>query len=85
MSGYRNLSLVAMRDILPNSTFQCSNFNVPFLYSEYNPEGGYMGNYVPTVSFPTASQIPQVAVPITRPNTCSATVTQQPAACGFPF
>lgn len=85
ISGYENLSVVTMRDILPNPTFQCSSFNVPFFYSEYNPEGGYMGNYVPTVGFPVASQIPQLAAPITRPNTCSALVTQQPMVCSSGF
>jgi hypothetical protein len=79
--NYRNLQSVTMRDILPNPGFQCSNFNVPFLYTEYNPEGGYMGNYVPTVDFPTATEIPTVAVPIVRPNSCPAVVSQLPVAC----
>jgi hypothetical protein len=79
--SYRNLKSITMRDILPNAGFKCSNFNVPFRYTEYNPAGGYMGNYVPTVDFPTADQIPQVAIPTTRANTCTAIVTQTPSVC----
>ena len=78
--NFRQLTGVTMRDILPNMVFQCSSFQVPYLTTEYNPEGGYMGNYVPTVDFVTADKIPQTAVPVNRPGTCTAVVTQTPTA-----
>ncbi len=78
---FRDLNAVTMRDILPGAGFQCSDFNVPFLYTEYNPEGGYMGAYVPTVDFPASSQIPMTPVPVTRANSCLAAVTQVPVTC----
>ncbi len=80
--NYSSVAVVALRDILPNATFDCSTFNVPFYTAEYNPEGGYMGNYVPSVDFPTASEIPTTPVPINRANSCATPVTQTPYACG---
>ena len=81
VSSYKDLSQVTIRDILPSSNFQCSAFNTPFFYTEYNPEGGYMGNYVPTVDYPTGDALTTVPVPIVRANTCAAVVTQTPVAC----
>lgn len=79
--NYLNLQLVEMRDILPNIAFHCSNFNVPQLYTEYNPEFGYMGNYVPTVDYLTADLLPAIATPLSRPNSCEAAVPQTPTTC----
>ncbi len=82
VKDYDKISRVAMRDLVPNASFQCSAENVPIYTGEFNPEGGYMGNYVPTVDYPTASEIPPAPVPVNRPNSCTATVTQTPTACG---
>jgi len=75
------LNQVRVRDLLPNQSFACSTFNVPYRTTEYNPEGGYLGNYVPTVDFPTAAQLPPVATPILRPNTCYIVPTETPQVC----
>ncbi len=82
--GYKGLANVALRNILPNPTFNCSSENVPIFTSEFNPAGGYMGNYVPTVDFPTPSEIPTTPVPMNRSNTCADTNfgATLPAACG---
>ena len=82
VSGYKNVANIAVRNILPNPTFNCSNENVPFYTSEYNPQLGYMGNYVPTIDFPTGSEIPTVPVPVNRPNSCGAQVSGASVSCG---
>ncbi len=79
---YKDFDQIALRDILPNASFSCSAFNVPYLTSEYNPVGGFMGNYVPTVDYPTADQISQTPVPVVRPNSCLLVPTNPPTACG---
>ena len=75
---YTTIAGLIVRQITPNPTFQCSTFNVPYKTSEHNPEGGYMGPYVPTVDFPTAAEIPATPVPVSRPNSCSLVPTQTP-------
>jgi streptogramin lyase len=78
VSNYTSISGLIVREISPNPTFRCSAFNVPFKTSEYNPKGGYMGNYAPTVDFPTAAEIPLTPVPVSRPNSCSLEPAQKP-------
>jgi sugar lactone lactonase YvrE len=78
VANYTSITGLIVRNIAPNPTFQCSTFNVPYKTSEYNPEGGYMGPYVPTVDFPTAAEIPLTPVPVSRPNSCSLVPTQRP-------
>jgi len=81
VSGFQNVIGIREREILPNATFKCSIGNIPLMTTEFNPSGGYMGPYVPTVDFPTAAQLPTIPVPISRPNSCGLVPTQQPAAC----
>lgn len=78
-----NLTEMEVRDILTNTNFSCSSFNIPHRYTEYNPDGGYMGPYVPTVDYPTGSQLPTVAGPLPHPepNNCSMIPTQPPSVC----
>jgi hypothetical protein len=82
-AGYSGFSKLSLRNLLPNASFGCSTFNVPNFTMEYNPDGGFMGAYVPTVDFPTASQIPAVPVPPIRPNSCAA-APPPPASCTLP-
>jgi hypothetical protein len=84
LTGNPNLSMLErfyIRNILPNPLFLCADGNVPFYSMEYNPEGGYMGPNVPTMSFVTAAQIPSVPpVPPARPNSCGL-IPPAPTAC----
>jgi|SRR5579871_36653 len=75
------MNAVRIRNLYPNQTFACSVFNVPYRTTEFNPVGGYMGNYVPTVDFPTAAQIPALPSPPVRANSCYAVPTQTPQVC----
>ena len=78
--NYPTLSRLEMRNLIPNAAFDCSGFSVPFFTMEYNPVGGFMGAYVPTVDFPTASEIPATPVPPVRSDTCLA-VPPPPVNC----
>jgi hypothetical protein len=79
-AGYITFNAILVRTILPNSLFDCSTFNIPSYTMEYNPGGGFMGSYVPTVDFPGASQLTGLPIPPVRPNTC-AVVPPPPTAC----
>ena len=80
--NYTTLSRIELRNILPNATFGCSIANIPIATMEYNSVGGFMGQYVPTIDFPTGAQLPAPALPPpTRQNTC-ANVPGLPVACG---
>lgn len=61
---------IVMRNYLPADAFQCSTWNVPFRTAEYHPGNGYMGEYAPIVTFPTAASLPAVAVPVVQQNNC---------------
>ena len=72
-----------VRDLLSNLSFNCSTFNVPHQTTEFNPLGGYMGNYVPTVDLPTLAQLPETPVPVIRPDTCNLPPLQPPVSCPY--
>ncbi len=82
--NYQGLTTLFMRDMLPKVNFDCSTFNVPFFTTETNPMGGYMGQYVPTVDYPTPGQIPALPVPPNRTNTCALVPTTPATACTLP-
>jgi hypothetical protein len=79
--NYQTLTRLELRNMLPNANFCCSTSNVPFLTTEYNPEGGFMGQYVPTVDFPTPAEIPTLPTPPVRPDSCLLVPAQQPTNC----
>jgi hypothetical protein len=68
--GYQNLDLLAMRNILPFSTFNCSGQYVPFRTLEETSFGGLMGGYLPVVDYPLASSLPPTATPLAQPDSC---------------
>ena len=69
--NYQNIGVLLLRNFLNNPNFMCSAFNGPYHTMEYNSGGGFMGQYVPTVDFPTAAKIPITPVPPTRPDSCT--------------
>ncbi len=76
------LKQFSLRTILPQAGFSCSASNIPKLTMEYNPDGGYMGIYVPTIDLLSAGDIPPWATPVTRPHPYScAVVPPPPQAC----
>lgn len=80
--GYQKFNSILVRNLLNNATFNCSTFNVPNYTMEYNPVGGFMGNFVPTVDFPTFNQLTGVPVPPIRPDTCGV-APPPPTACAL--
>jgi hypothetical protein len=84
--NYASLQSLFIRDIIPNSNFLCSSWNVPFKTMSYFPmadgtSGGFMGPYNMTVDFPTASEIPTTPIPPVRPNTCAVPPPTPPYIC----
>ncbi len=82
LPNYQNLNQVDIRNILPNSSFNCSAFQIPFNTTEFNNVGGYMGAYVPTVSFVGPSKLPTIPVPPVRVDSCGVKPTVAPTVCG---
>jgi hypothetical protein len=70
ISGYQQLGLMSMRNILPASTFNCSAAGIPYGTLEYTPAGGLMDEYVPLVDFPVAASLPPTASALTPKNSC---------------
>lgn len=83
--GYKNLSFLELRDILPAATFACGAQVVPFKTSVYTPDGNMIGDYLPEVDFPLAASLPQAATELVGPNSCGVLPAGVPAvapACG---
>jgi hypothetical protein len=77
-SGYSRIVVPAipvarlvMRNYLSSESFSCTTENVPIRTAEYHPAGGYMGEYAPVVTFPTAASLPGTAAPLVQPNSCT--------------
>jgi hypothetical protein len=85
--NYTNVSRIELRTMLPNGAFNCSAANVPLFTMEYfninhTQPGGFMGQFVPTIDFPTASSLTNPPIePPARTNTCSY-VPGPPSPCG---
>jgi hypothetical protein len=60
-----NLKHMTLRNILPSQDFVCSTNNVPPRAHEYHSEGGYMGEFLPVVDYPIATELPKWAKPLT--------------------
>jgi hypothetical protein len=82
LPNYQALNQIDIRNILPNASFNCSAFQIPYNVTEYNNVGGYMGAYVPTVSFIGAPKLPTIPVPPVRVNSCGVRPTTAPTVCG---
>jgi hypothetical protein len=61
---------LTLRNLLSAPSFPCKIENVPFKTNEHHDNGGYLGQYVPTVDFPFANLLPQRALPYVVPNSC---------------
>ncbi len=81
--NYAQLQTLFVRDILPNPSFNCSGWNVPYKTMAYNDQGGFMGTYNMTVDFVSSSQIPTTPVPPARTNSC-ALIPSPPFTCSAP-
>jgi hypothetical protein len=85
ISGFQNLNLLDLRNILPAATFNCGGQELPYRTGEYTPAGGLMGAYLPVVDYPVAATLPTTAVPLAAPAGCDVFPTGQPGVtpnCG---
>jgi hypothetical protein len=72
-SNYMDWNQIAIRNILPSSTFECPASYVPYHDAQATTAGaGVMGLYAPVVDYPVAASLPSSASPITGPSTCAA-------------
>ncbi len=78
-SGYRNLNMLFMRNILPANSFGCSGKEVPYGTGAATPAGNLMGDYLPVVDYPVAATLPQTATPLVGPNSCGVFPNGVPA------
>jgi hypothetical protein len=69
---------LAIRTILPASTFLGSVNSVPYRTSEYNPLGGFMGPYVPLVDLVVPSSLPSNPAPPSEPESEGLTPPANP-------
>jgi hypothetical protein len=70
IAGYQQFNNLVMRNILPNSTFDCSGFVVPYYAEEYTPLGNLTSDYAPVVDYPVAATLPTTATPLVRTPSC---------------
>jgi hypothetical protein len=67
---YQQTNLLDLRHIIPASGFDCAGQYVPYRTSIDTPSGSLMGDYVPVVDYPVASQLPQTAAPLVGISAC---------------
>lgn len=80
---YQQLNLLALRNILPAGTFNCAGQYVPYRMLEHTPAGGLMGEFLPVIDYPVASNLPQVAAPLTQANSCGVFPNGQPGVVPY--
>jgi hypothetical protein len=72
VANYLQLNQIAIRNILPASTFECAGQVVPYKVGEAtSAAAGLMGLYSPVIDFQTASQLPTQTSPVTGSSTCA--------------
>ncbi|MEO8660190.1 MAG: hypothetical protein ABI693_17095 [Bryobacteraceae bacterium] len=78
------LSSLALRQMLPSSTYQrCASNQIPYSTTEYNDQGGLMGEYVPAVDFRRANQLPAIADHVDQGDTCGLQSTTGAQPCSI--
>ncbi|HTQ53643.1 MAG TPA: hypothetical protein VMI94_04230 [Bryobacteraceae bacterium] len=75
---YEQLSLLAMRHIIPAAGFTCAGQNVPYRMNVATPDGSLMSDYLPVVDYPAAASLPTTAAPLIGPSACNSFPAGQP-------
>jgi hypothetical protein len=86
VSGYQQLSLLALRHIIPSATFQCATKFVPYRTSVDTPLGSLLGDYTPMVDYPAAASLPHQTSPLTGILGCASFPLGEPDSlpqCGI--
>jgi len=80
-TDWNKVTALNIRSILRSPGFRCSSGELSPRTGEYNSLGGFMGEYSPAVDFLTSTQIPPVAEPYRRPDSCEQTPPEAPVPC----
>jgi hypothetical protein len=75
------LESINIRSMLPASGFLCQPGVIPFLTTEDNPLGGFMGEYAPTADLVSGASLPGYAAPFVQPNACGVAPVTPPQNC----
>ncbi len=78
ISGYQQLNLLDLRNILPAGGFNCAGQFVPYRTAAATPTGSLMGDYMPVVDYPPAAGLPPVAAPLGGQDACDIFPAGQP-------
>jgi hypothetical protein len=82
IAGIDALSAISLRQLRPSQNYLvCAAVQIPYEASEYNDQGGWMGEYVPTIDFPVGAALPAVADHVNRPNSCGLQPITGPGSC----
>lgn len=80
--GISALASISLRQLRPSATYlRCAATQIPFSTTEYNDQGGWMGEYVPEPDFPSGNQLPGVADHLNQGDTCELQPTGGPVSC----
>jgi hypothetical protein len=88
LAGYQQLSLLALRHIIPSGVFQCAAQYVAYRTSVDTPIGSLLGDYTPVVDYPVAAALPHKSSPLIGLSACATFPLGEPGVrpkCGvFP-
>jgi hypothetical protein len=86
LSGYQQLNLLDLRQVIPSGGFNCAGQFVPYRTAAATPAGNNLtGAYMPVVDYPVASSLPPVAAPLAGPTAWDVFPAGQPGVrptCG---
>jgi hypothetical protein len=85
MSNFSQFNQIALRDILPASSFQCGGNFVPYKIGDGTNTGtgtGLMGQYAPLIDYPVATALPPKASPVSTPSSCAVYPAGPPTSNG---
>jgi hypothetical protein len=81
-ANFSTFNQIAMRNILPATSFDCDGRFVPYKVGEATDTIGsnLMGLYAPVIDYPVATALPPQASPLTGPAACATYPMGPPAA-----
>ena len=77
-SGYQQLSLLALRNIIPNESFKCTGQRFPIAPRWICPSAACSAITRLIVDYPTAASLPKKTSPLTVPSACGLFPTGDP-------
>jgi len=79
---YQQLSLLAMRHMIPGSGFNCAGQYVPYRWTADTPGGSLMSDFMPVADYPLAANLPTKATALVGPSTCNVFPVGEPGIRG---